>query len=354
MKKPPLSEEHQKLHNDAVAKGLYWYRDPETQYIVFTELYHKKRGRCCGSRCRHCAFDWMNVGFTPKSLSVLMVVLLAASLLLPSKVFAQRVCIDTVLKFTKGDGQEVGQGPAFFPMNIFGIPDPTANDTVPSIDPRQICSIGLGGSIIVGNTTHVVVDNPGADFIIYENVFRYTNGKRYIEPASVEVSKNGIDWVLFPYNSTTYQGCAGMIPTTGRNPFDVEVSGGDPFDLADISIDSIRWIRITDITERILLNPSSPFYDPTKTGFDLDAICYVHAARVAFYESIIITPNSRNCTVQCTEPAIFYVYDVYGRLYDQQNLSAGVHTISSNSWMPGAYITVLQTSSTVVSNRVLR
>lgn len=25
-------------------------------YLVFTEQYHKRRGRCCGSGCRHCPF----------------------------------------------------------------------------------------------------------------------------------------------------------------------------------------------------------------------------------------------------------------------------------------------------------
>lgn len=28
---------------------------------VFTEKFHLKRGRCCGSGCRHCPFDHENV-----------------------------------------------------------------------------------------------------------------------------------------------------------------------------------------------------------------------------------------------------------------------------------------------------
>lgn len=28
----------------------------ENGYVVFTEAYHKKRGYCCGSGCRHCPF----------------------------------------------------------------------------------------------------------------------------------------------------------------------------------------------------------------------------------------------------------------------------------------------------------
>jgi len=29
----------------------------EGKFIVFTRLYHLKRGYCCGSRCRHCPYD---------------------------------------------------------------------------------------------------------------------------------------------------------------------------------------------------------------------------------------------------------------------------------------------------------
>ena len=33
----------------------------ENNYMVFTELYHKARGNCCGNSCRHCPFDYINV-----------------------------------------------------------------------------------------------------------------------------------------------------------------------------------------------------------------------------------------------------------------------------------------------------
>lgn len=29
--------------------------------LVFSESYHLKRGYCCGSGCRHCPFDFVNV-----------------------------------------------------------------------------------------------------------------------------------------------------------------------------------------------------------------------------------------------------------------------------------------------------
>jgi len=34
----------------------------ENGFLVMTEAYHKKRGYCCGSGCRHCPFEHENVG----------------------------------------------------------------------------------------------------------------------------------------------------------------------------------------------------------------------------------------------------------------------------------------------------
>lgn len=51
----------QQLHKEACKKGRLTYTDPETGYQVFTELAHKSRGRCCGSGCRHCPYDHVNV-----------------------------------------------------------------------------------------------------------------------------------------------------------------------------------------------------------------------------------------------------------------------------------------------------
>ncbi|MFL2829578.1 MAG: DUF5522 domain-containing protein [Alphaproteobacteria bacterium] len=33
----------------------------EDGLMVFTEHYHRARGDCCGSSCRHCPFDHVNV-----------------------------------------------------------------------------------------------------------------------------------------------------------------------------------------------------------------------------------------------------------------------------------------------------
>jgi len=56
-----LSPEIEELHRLACAAGRDTYADPSTGYTVFTALSHTKRGTCCGSACRHCPFDHVNV-----------------------------------------------------------------------------------------------------------------------------------------------------------------------------------------------------------------------------------------------------------------------------------------------------
>lgn len=57
---PPWYDAHQA----AFAAGQDSYADPETGAMVFTMMYHLKRGSCCGEACRHCPYGHANV---PKS-----------------------------------------------------------------------------------------------------------------------------------------------------------------------------------------------------------------------------------------------------------------------------------------------
>jgi hypothetical protein len=58
-------------HREAVARGERHYLDPETGYLVFTELQHLERGNCCGSACRHCPYGHENVPEGRRSLGIL-------------------------------------------------------------------------------------------------------------------------------------------------------------------------------------------------------------------------------------------------------------------------------------------
>ena len=56
-----VADDFSVLHEKACAAGDLVYIDPETGYSVFTEIAHRRRGKCCGSGCRHCPFEHENV-----------------------------------------------------------------------------------------------------------------------------------------------------------------------------------------------------------------------------------------------------------------------------------------------------
>ncbi len=217
---------------------------------------------------------------------------------------------DKVHSFVPGKNAGFGQG--FFPGNVLGPPNGTSNAQVPNFSQADLVSLGTGGSIIMEFNTHKIVDLPGPDFTIFENPVQPSSHpeQTYADTAVVAVSEDAETWTTFPFDivstapenlplKANYLGLAGVQPTysspgNGISPFDPAVSGGDKFDLADLDIASIRFIRITDSgDERFapsldmhgdtvtdygnLLDP-----DPTEpdagvaAGFDLDAVAALH------------------------------------------------------------------------------
>ena len=58
---PEAAAAIERVHLAATANGKPYYKDPATGYRVWTRAAHLKRGKCCGSLCRHCPFDYVNV-----------------------------------------------------------------------------------------------------------------------------------------------------------------------------------------------------------------------------------------------------------------------------------------------------
>ena len=331
MKREQLHPDVQRLHNEACAQKRETYIDPLTGYTVLTRFAHEQRGTCCGNACRHCPYDWKNV----RGLFALVLVMLCSMSL-----SAQPQRCDTVVALKPGAGQRVGQGPVFFPMNVLTGPEPRASRTTPIAEPREVCSLGLGGSILLGLRRAVIVDLPGPDFTVFENAFMF-GARTFAEPARVEVSRDGIAWHAFPFDSLTLRGCAGVTPTTGLNAFDPEVSGGDAFDLATIGIDSVRWIRITDVTRIVLDNRSHPFYDPTLSGFDLDAIIAVHTVPMAFEQRIEHNALDNTLTLDVVHQATISIYDMRGAVIHQEVLAPGIHYVDMHIVPRGAVLAVI-------------
>lgn len=190
------------------------------------------------------------------------------------------ITIDTVISFIPGEGQNAGQDSIYYPKNIFGDPVMNNNISIPANSPEQILSLGIDGEIVVGFKKYKIIDGEGFDFIIFENVFlNPVNGKYFIEPAEISVSQDGINYTTFPYDTVSFNGCAGVNPTLW-NKRNILNSGGDKFDLNNLGLDHISFIKIKDISKKILSNPEHPNYDPIISGFDLDAVIGINYVRI--------------------------------------------------------------------------
>lgn len=172
-----------------------------------------------------------------------------------------------------------------------------------------------GGIIVVSFDNNLAFDGPGADFTVFENVFYirgatgYDPNTRLMEPAIVSVSQDGSTWFTFPcdfsprYDAKTgalnlrhpfvyNKGFAGVNPVlaNGSNvdPTEPAVSGGDSFDLADLHVPGLTWIRyvriqatgdkwMVDADGELIRYPNTTTFSEAKrasitSGFDLDAV----------------------------------------------------------------------------------
>lgn len=182
---------------------------------------------------------------------------------------------DAVVAFDAGDPWS-GAGSTFFPDNVLGppAPDPAISSTNPAYRAQDVLSLGYGGSITLAFTNNVVMNGDGADFIVFENVFiPFGSTLPVREPATVSVSQDGETWHTFPYDTTTFEGLAGVTPVKSTlNPTHPDSSGADAFDLNAVGLDWIRFIRLDDLGSR--WRAGDTFID-----FDLDAVVAVHSEK---------------------------------------------------------------------------
>lgn len=149
----------------------------------------------------------------------------------------------------------------------------------------DVVSLGFRGELVLSFEPNEIVDGPGADFIVFENAF-WAGGnpnKPTAELADVSVSDDGVTWKTFtctPGAAPPYTGCAGWrpiyaAPGNGISPVDPATAGGDPFDLAELGVNSARFVRIRDLGT--VPCPTNPANKSTSVGFDLDAVSVVNA-----------------------------------------------------------------------------
>jgi hypothetical protein len=176
----------------------------------------------------------------------------------------------SVEAFSPGEG--AGYNQAKLPGVVLG-PPRGGGEGAGSLD---VASLGSGGEIVLGFGERSIEDQPGPDFVVFENPF-WPGGDRaqvYAELGEVSVSEDGETWIRFPCQQEgdgdgAFPGCAGWTPTLKFDPLevlplDLDVTGGDAFDLADVGASEARFVKIVDLKTLDAGGNSA--------GFDLDAV----------------------------------------------------------------------------------
>jgi hypothetical protein len=211
--------------------------------------------------------------------------------LVASNVLGQSPGADSVVAFLPGEGAGFGQDS--LPDIVLGLP--RGGGVLEGS--RDVLSLGVKGQITLQFTDNIIVNGPGYDFTLFENPF-WIGGDSlniYIEAAIVEVSSNGETFHQMPFdfhpeidppgNPLRYEGFAGVYPVMSNegdpDPTDPLVSGGDHFDLSDVGLPNIAYVRITDTGQDTYdrdneLVSDTGFDFPPTAGFDLDAVCHVN------------------------------------------------------------------------------
>ena len=172
-----------------------------------------------------------------------------------------------LVSFVPGEGAGYGQDK--LPNVVLGPPqigEPISGST-------DVLSLGVGGEIVLAFVDVTIVDGPGDDFVVWENPF-WINGDEtqpFYEMGQISVSQDGENWFSFdcepgPGGALDEQ-CAGRRPRLSFDPcsdsLDATETGGDGFDLSDLGVEAVQFIKINDMAVR----GSAP-----SAGFDLDAV----------------------------------------------------------------------------------
>lgn len=180
--------------------------------------------------------------------------------------------------FSPGPG--AGWGAEHFPELVLGPPQGALNSAA-AAGRDEVLSLGAGGEIVL-SFEGLIMDGPGADFVVFENPFWIRNDPTQVwyELGEVAVSQDGESWHTFPCAAGggeqpgQWPGCAGWSPTRVYDaeamlPLDPAQTGGDAFDLAELGLEWARYVRVRD-----LLDDGNSTLD--NVGFDLDAVGVVH------------------------------------------------------------------------------
>ncbi len=181
---------------------------------------------------------------------------------------------------------------------ILGIASAGEAESVTGAPGNGIVSLGDGGEAAVF-FDYWIRNDPGADFVVFENGFSFGGDSVFLELAFVEVSSDGKRFVRFPVGSltdTAFQvGTYGSLDAAKINNLAGKYIGpyGTPFDLEELKdslgldVNAVKCIRLIDVVGSMnpvfgsrdannrLINDPWPTPFPS-SGFDLDAVGVIH------------------------------------------------------------------------------
>ncbi|MCI5073010.1 hypothetical protein MRY82_08760 [bacterium] len=141
---------------------------------------------------------------------------------------------------------------------------------------EKILSLGHRGSIVLKVVGGYIFDGQGDDFKIFENPFVTSDQNVYAETALVAVAQENKPEKYIYFNCQShippFENCAGVRPVFYHSGADLNEVGGDAFDLADVGIDRIQYIKIEDTGDNVA-------YFLGDEGFDLDSMAIIHGEK---------------------------------------------------------------------------
>jgi hypothetical protein len=252
-----------------------------------------------------------------------------------------------------------------------GAPLADAGDDIFALGKADGSCVSLGdGGVAILTFPEPLQDRPGFDFAVFENGFYSPMDTGYfLELGMVEVSSNGVDFVLFPAHSITPDneqvGSFGIVdPTMVHNLAGKYATGyGTPFDLtalagdSNLDINAITHIRISDVVGSIdsaygTLDTAGNFInDPWPTdfpsgGFDLDAVCALNEALIAkdAHPKGILgvqTVWGESFRVDAKTQYDFEIYDTAGRKMAAGRFNEGVTMTNVSDFGTGIYLLLI-------------
>lgn len=250
-------------------------------------------------------------------------------------VFSQSPWASSVHEYSFGAGQTTGQGANYFPYNVLGAVSTGVSATTPASLPEEIVSLGRNGSVSVGFESPII-NGIGADFTVFENAFEITGGLGiFDEWLIVSVSNDGENWFTFPYDSLTGEGMAGRTPTNGGNVnyLDATQSGGDSFDIGELGLSEIKYVRVQDATR---------FQSSDKLSAELDAVIALHQLTTPIENisasSYEVYVAENQLFINAEKPLQLSIYNLQGQVLQSINYSPTLsYHFSLENWAKGIY-----------------